>query len=227
MKNNFMLKILLVLLFCGMAVSLSAQWSLGVKGGWDITSITRSDASRVDETYSPVGGYEAGIQARYAFRDWVAIRADLSVMRRSHRMDRHLNYLDSLYTKHHNLYLMLPVTVDFSFGGKHLRGHALLGGYAGFWLRDHIVGKTYWMTDYYVYFNDFDEMRTFTAEDRRFCAGLTGGLGLSYAITDHWGLNLEALYYYDLTSHHKGYPHLRDPRYLNTLSVTFGVNYTF
>ena len=205
MKNNFMLKILLVLLFCGTAVSLSAQWSLGVKGGWDITSITRSDASRVDETYSPVGGYEAGI----------------------HRMDRHLNYLDSLYTKHHNLYLMLPVTVDFSFGGKHLRGHALLGGYAGFWLRDHIVGKTYWMTDYYVYFNDFDEMRTFTAEDRRFCAGLTGGLGLSYAITDHWGLNLEALYYYDLTSHHKGYPHLRDPRYLNTLSVTFGVNYTF
>ena len=227
MKNNFMLKILLVLLFCGTAVSLSAQWSLGVKGGWDITSITRSDASRVDETYSPVGGYEAGIQARYGFRDWIAIRADLSVMRRSHRMDRHLNYLDSLYTEHHNLYLMLPVTVDFSFGGKHLRGHALLGGYAGFWLRDHIMGKTYWMTDYYVYFNDFDEMRTFTAEDRRFCAGLTGGLGLSYAITDHWGLNLEALYYYDLTSHHKGYPHLRDPRYLNTLSVTFGVNHTF
>lgn len=218
---------LLVLLFCGATASLSAQWSLGVKGGWDITSITRSDASRVDETYSPVGGYEAGIQARYAFRDWVAIRADLSVMRRSHRMDRHLNYLDSLYTKHHNLYLMLPVTVDFSFGGKHLRGHALLGGYAGFWLRDHIVGKTYWMTDYYVYFNNFDEMRTFTAEDRRFCAGLTGGLGLNYAITDHWGLNLEALYYYDLTSHHKGYPHLRDPRYLNTLSVTFVVNYTF
>jgi len=227
MKKNSIMKMMLVILFCSVTASLSAQWSIGLKGGWDRTSITRYDASRIDEVYSPLGGYEVGIQARYAFTDWFALRADLSVMRRSHRMDRNLNYLDSLYTNHHNLYLMLPVMADFSFGGEHLRGHALVGGFVGYWLRDHMVGKTYWMTDYYVYFNDFDEMRTFTESDRRFCAGVTGGLGLSYDFNDHWGLNLDALYYYDLVSHHKGYPHLRDPRYLNTLSVTLGVSYTF
>ena len=83
------------------------------------------------------------------------------------------------------------------------------------------------MTDYYVYFNDFNEIREFNREDARFCAGVTGGLGLSYDINDHWALNIEALYYYDLTSHHRGYANLRDPRYLNTLSVNFGVSYKF
>ena len=117
-----------------------------------------------------------GIQARYGFTDWFALRTDLSVMRRSHRMDRHLDYLDSLYTEHHNLYLMLPVLADFSFCGEHFRGHAILGGYVGYWLQDHIKGKTYWMTDYCMYYNPFDEKREFTFEDRRFNAGLVGGL---------------------------------------------------
>ena len=209
------------------ALTASAQWSLGIKGGWDYTSITRSNAGRIDETYSPLSGYDVGIQVRYGFTDWFAFRADLSVMRRSHRMDRHLDYLDSLYTEHHNLYLMLPVLADFSFGGEHFRGHAMLGGYVGYWLQDHIKGKTYWMTDYCMYYNPFDEKRPFTQEDRRFNAGLVGGLGLSYRFTEHWSLNLDALYYYDLVSHRRSSPHLRDPRYLSTLSVTFGASYIF
>ena len=103
--------------FCITALTSSAQWSLGIKGGWDYTSIKRSNAGRIDETYSPLSGYDVGIQARYGFTNWFALRTDLSVMRRSHRMDRHLDYLDSVYTEHHNLYLMLPVLADFSFGG--------------------------------------------------------------------------------------------------------------
>jgi hypothetical protein len=217
----------LLVLLCMTALTSSAQWSLGIKGGWDYTSITRSNAGRVDETYSSKSGYDVGIQARYGFTNWFALRADFSVMRRSHRMDRHLNYLDSLYTEHHNLYLMLPVLADFSFGGKHFRGHAMVGGYVGYWLQDHIKGKTYWMTDYCMYYNPFDEKREFTSEDRRFNAGLVGGLGLSYLIGEHWDLNLDALYYYDLVSHRRSSPHLRDPRYLSTLSVTFGVSYQF
>ena len=227
MKNSA-LKILFVVMLLGIAViPTSAQWSLGIKGGWDYTSIKRSNAGRIDETYSPLSGYDVGIQARYGFTNWFALRADLSVMRRSHRMDRHLDYLDSVYTEHHNLYLMLPVLADFSFGGEHFRGHAMLGGYIGCWLQERVKGKTYWMTDYYMYYTPFDEKREFTQEDRRFNAGFVGGLGLSYLINEHWGLNLDALYYYDLVSHRRSSPHLRDPRYLNTLSVTFGASYVF
>ena len=227
MKRNILLKWFAVVLMSSVALTVNAQWSLGIKGGWDYTSITRSNAGRIDETHSPLSGYDVGIQARYGFTDWFALRADLSVMRRSHRMDRHLNYLDSLYTEHHNLYLMLPVLADFSFGGEHFRGHAMLGGYVGYWLQERRKGKTYWMTDYYVFFDDFNEVREFTSEDHRFNAGLVGGVGLSYLINEHWGLNLDAIYYYDLVSHRRSSPHLRDPRYLNTLSVTVGVNYQF
>ncbi len=92
-------------------------------------------------------------------------------------------------------------------------------------------GKTYWMTDYYVYFNDFNEKREFNSEDQRLIAGAVGGLGLSYAFVSlpesYLVISVDALYYYDLVSHHKGYAHLSDPRYLNTLSLTLGLAYSF
>ncbi len=227
MRKNILKAAIFLLLLGGTALSASAQWSIGLRGGWDLTSIKRSNAGRIDETYAPLSGFDCGIEGRYAFTDWVALRAELSVMRRSHRMDRNLNYLEPVYTNHHNLYLMLPVTADFSFGGERLRGHALIGGYVGYWLRERREGITYWMTDYYVYFNNFNETRGFTQEDARFCAGVTGGLGLSYDFNSHWALGIEALYYYDLTSHHRGHAHIRDPRYLSTLAVDLGVYYKF
>lgn len=227
MKNNCFKQWWMAILLCGTVITVNAQWSVGIKGGWDYTTIMRSNAGRIDESYSGFSGYDAGIQARYGFTDWFALRADLSFMRRSHRMDRNLNYLDPVFTNHHNYYLMLPILADFSFGGESVRGHAYAGGYAGYWLRERRVGRTYWMTDYYIYFNDFNEVRGFTNEDVRFCAGLIGGLGISYKLDDHWGINLDALYYYDLVSHRRSSSYLRDPRYLNTLSITFGATYQF
>ena len=87
------------------------------------------------------------------------------------------------------------------------------------------------MTDYYVYFDDFKEKREFNSEDQRLIAGAVGGLGLSYALfgtnETEMSISLDALYYYDFVSHHKGYAHLNDPRYLNTLSLTLGILYSF
>ena len=226
MKKHLIKAIVLVLL-CWTAVTANAQWAVGIKDGWIRTSADRTNLGRIDESYSPLSGYDIGIQAHYSFVDWMAIRIGVDYMRRSHRMDRNLFIASGAFTEYHNDYLMLPVMADFSFGGEKLRGHAYAGGYMGYWLRERRVGKTYWMTDYYVYFDDFNEVREFTNEDARFCAGLIGGLGISYKLDDHWGINLDALYYYDLVSHHRSSPNLRDPRYLNTLSITFGASYQF
>lgn len=122
---------------------------------------------------------------------------------------------------------------DVSFGGKRLRGHAYGGVYGAFWTSARTEGTTCWITDYYIYFNDFKERRSFNNEDRRLTAGGVGGLGLSYAFPNMWKngggpvITLDALYYYDFVSHHKGYPHLSDPRYLNTLSITLGLAFCF
>ena len=87
------------------------------------------------------------------------------------------------------------------------------------------------MTDYYVYFNDFNEQHKFNKEDQRLIAGAVGGFGLSYSffgiVSNKDVISIDVLYYYDLVSHHKGYPHLSDPRYLNTLSITFGLSASF
>ena len=222
MMRKYLVVALGAMLFCGGA---TAQWTVGVSGGWTSTTISRYDGGRMDEAYSALGGFEAGVQGNYTFNSWLAVRATLSFMQRSHRMDRNLNYLDPVLTEHINSYLMLPVVADFSFGGEQLRGYMLAGGYGGYWLGERRMGKTFWMTDYYVYFEDFDERREFTGEDARLNAGVAFGAGLSYSIDDKREVGLYAMYYYDLTSHHKGSPHLADPRYLNTLSIGLNVNY--
>ena len=203
-----------------------SPWSVGVRTGWTTTTIDRYDAGRMDEQYSALGGLEAGLQARYTINPWLALEANPTFMQRSHRMDRNLNYLDPVYTEHLNNYLMLPVMADFSFGGTRMRGHLLAGAYVGYWLSERRRGTTYWMTDYYVYFEPFDETRTFTSEDRRFCGGMAIGAAITYTLAIRWELGIDARYYYDLTSHHKGYAQLSDPRYLNTLSLTIGLKYS-
>jgi len=222
MKKHFF-KLTVVLLLCFTAVEANAQWAFGLKGGLARTTIDRSNMGRIDETYSALNGVDLGFQAKVSLTDWFAICADLDFMDRTHRMDRNLNYLDPVFTKYRNTYVLLPVTADFSFGGEHLRGHMFCGGYGGYWMMAHNTGTTYWMTDYYVYFENFqNENHEFNDEDQRLTAGLTAGLGLSYDFNDCVGFNVKALYYYDLVSHHKDYAQLRDPRYLNTLSITIG-----
>lgn len=231
------LKNITAILLCWMTMGVAAQekprWTIGVKGGWSYTSIDRSNMGRVDETYSPFSGYNVGVQARYSLLDWLAIRADLDFMSRSHKMNRNLRYIEQVYTKYSNDYLMLPVMADFSFGGKRLLAHAYGGVYGAYWMKARTEGTTFWMTDYYIFFEDFKESREFNSEDRQLTAGGVGGLGLSYTIPYAGGrkgghvITLDALYYYDFVSHHRGYPHLSDPRYLSTLSITMGLAFNF
>jgi len=236
MKISYMRNIAVILL-CWMTMGATAQekcrWSVGMKAGWNYTSIDRSNMGRVDETYSTLSGGNVGIMARYKLFDWLAIRAEFELMPRPYKMERNLRYIDQVYTKYTNDYIMLPVMADYSFGGKRLRGHAYGGVYGAVWCRAHVEGTTFWITDYYVHFNDFKEVRPFNSEDRRLIGGGVGGLGVSYTIPFVNGrrgeatFNLDALYYHDFVSHHKGHPNLNDPRYLSTLSITIGFAYGF
>lgn len=220
-----MKKLLIIVIFILLDRMALAQWSVGAQGGVSFTSIDRSQASRIDEAYNPLIGYDFGITGSYTFNPWFVIRADLGMMQRNHRMQRHLNYLSLVYTDHLNTYLTLPVMADFSFGGSRLRGHLLLGAFAGYWVRQRVRGVTYGMTDYEVFFNEFDTPKDFSSSDRRLNAGLVGGAALSYSLNNLFGLSLNALYYYDLVSHYIGYVALQDYRYLNTAVITLGLSY--
>ncbi|MBO4586776.1 MAG: PorT family protein [Bacteroidales bacterium] len=216
--------IFLFALLLGLATEgVHAQWAVGIKGGVNNTSVERSNAGRIDETYSSLRGFDLGIQAHYSFNDWLVLRVDLDYMTRSHRMDRNLTLVNSLFMEYSNSYLMLPVLADFSFGGSKLRGHLLCGGFAGYWLTAHRKGVTFGITG----FLDVDEDLEFNDDTQRLTAGLAAGVSLSYDINSWLGVNLDALYYYDLVSYRKGYEHLNDPRYLSTLTFDLGVYYKF
>ena len=216
--------IFLFALLLGLATEgVHAQWAVGIKGGVNNTSVERSNAGRIDETYSSLRGFDLGIQAHYSFNDWLALRVDVDYMTRSHRMDRNLTLVNSLFMEYSNSYLMLPVLADFSFGGSKLRGHLLCGGFAGYWLTAHRKGVTFGITG----FLDVDEDLEFNDDTQRLTAGLAAGVSLSYDINSWLGVNLDALYYYDLVSYRKGYEHLNDPRYLSTLTFDLGVYYKF
>ena len=226
MKKIYLM-VLAVILICLTASQAKAQWAIGIKDGWTRTSADRTNLGRIDESYSPLSGYEIGIQSHYSFADWVAIRVDMDYMRRSHRMDRNLFLASGVFTEYHNDYLMIPAMADFSFGGKALRGHLLCGGYGGYWLKAKVKGKSMSTIIVDEFLISFDESRPFTTENQRFTAGVVGGVGLSVEASSHIGVNIDALCYYDLVSYNKGYAHLSDPRYLSTFSLSLGVCYKF
>lgn len=227
MKPNSILKVIILCAAMFIGTNTFAQWQTGIKTGMNITAPDRSQAGRVDEIYSAGTGWIAGATVQYNFLEWLALRTEIDVTDRTHRMDRNIRYIDPVYTVYHNTYLMVPVMADFSFGGRKVRGHLYTGGFAGYWLTGNREGTTFWMTDFNVYFSPFNEKIEFTDEDNRFTAGLTAGAGLSYNFIGSWGLDLGAMYFHDLASYHNSSPHISDPRYLSSISITLGISYKF
>lgn len=215
-------KLLIFVFFVVLAIDAEAQWGFGLKGGADFNSVTRYHAGRVDETYHGKKGVGCGLIVRYQVNDWFAMRTDVEMISRSHSMKRNLNMVDEIYTDYKNKYLTLPVMADFSFGGEKLRGHFIMGGYVGYWMSANVSGKTFNM---YVEPREFDEKMEFNDYHNRLAAGLMGGPGLAYDITGNFSLEIDALFYYDLTSYMKISKVSANPRYNNTLSLSLGLIY--
>lgn len=214
--------IVLFLFLCGTSVT-QAQWSIGVKGGLDRNMVVRSNAGRLDETYHAKVGTDFGIFGRYQFNECFGLRADLSVMSRSHTMRRNLNYVKPTYTDYKNSYIMLPVMADITVGFEKLHFHLMGGAFAGYWITAKRSGKSSITVDEVLI--AFDEKIEFNKEHNRFCAGVAAGVGVDYDVANSFALELDALFYYDLTSYMKVDKIVAEPRYCNTLSLTLGLIY--
>ena len=215
-------KLLILLFFIALATNVNAQFGIGLKGGLDFNSVTRSNSGRIDETYHAKNGADYGIILSYQINEWFALRANVEMLSRSHTMKRNLNAVKGLYTDYKNQYLTVPVMADFTFGGARVRGHFMMGGYVSYWMMANVSGNTF---DLYNKIRPFDEKMEFNEYHNRFVAGLVAGPGLSVALTEKISLELDALLYYDLVSYMKVSNVSPDPRYNNTASLTLGVIY--
>ena len=215
-------KLLILLFFIALATNVNAQFGIGLKGGLDFNSVTRSNSGRIDETYHAKNGADYGIILSYQINEWFALRANVEMLSRSHTMKRNLNAVKGLYTDYKNQYLTVPVMADFTFGGARVRGHFMMGGYVSYWMMANVSGNTF---DLYNKIRPFNEKMDFNEYHNRFVAGLVAGPGLSVALTEKIFLELDALLYYDLVSYMKVSKVSPDPRYNNTASLTLGVIY--
>lgn len=215
-------KLLILLFFIALVTNVNAQFGIGLKGGLDFNSVTRSNSGRIDETYHAKNGADYGLILSYQINEWFALRANVEMLSRSHTMKRNLNAVKGLYTDYRNQYLTVPVMADFTFGGARVRGHFMMGGYVSYWMMANVRGNTF---DLYNKIIPFNEKMEFNEYHNRFVAGLVAGPGLSVALSEKISLELDALLYYDLVSYMKVSKVSPDPRYNNTASLTLGVIY--
>lgn len=210
------------MLFIALVTDVNAQLGIGLKGGLDFNSVTRSNSGRIDETYHSKNGLDYGLVLSYQINEWFAMRANVEMLSRSHTMKRNLNAVKGIYTDYNNQYLTVPVMADFTFGGTKVRGHFIMGGYVSYWMSANVSGNTF---DIYDDIIPFDEKMEFNEYHNRVVAGVVAGPGLSCDLSDNITLELDALLYYDLMSYMKISKVSPDPRYNNTASLTLGVIY--
>ena len=202
------------------------QWRLGLTGGgtWNHYSIDKqymTDYRFVDEW-----GGMAGVTAQYNFFDWLGLRAELNFVQRNYRHTRY-EYADKLSVRYENNYLLLPVTVNFSFGGQKVRGFVNAGIYGGVWLNGKRGGTENNSMGGGKAFQ-FSEPYKFNSEkDQRGDFGYTGGVGLEYRFHEHWLAQIEATCYYSVISATKQYMNVKDYRYNTTIGLKAGIAYVF
>ena len=97
----------------------SAQWSVGLNGGYARNILTTSQEYADEQRYEPHNGFTIGIPVQYDFRSWFGLRAELSFVQKGQSSYR-TGYYEGIYTDTRNNYLQLPVMAHFSFGGERL-----------------------------------------------------------------------------------------------------------
>ena len=204
---------------------LMAQWRVGVNAGATYNMYSIDKQYMTDYKYDGVWSFTTGVTGQYNFKDWFGLRAGLNVMQRNYRHTRS-QMSENLDMKYKNTYLMLPVTANFSFGGKTLRGFTNLGIYAGYWMTSYRSGRDFNSFGGIVY--EFSEKVPFYSDrDRRWDFGYTGSVGMEYHFAKHWVAQAEVLCYYSAISTVKNMEYYKDYRYNTTIGIQAGVSYKF
>lgn len=206
------------------ALTVQAQWRVGVTGGADYNVFSMDKQYMLDYKIDGRWGATLGVSGQYDVNEWLGVRADLNWTQKNYRKQR--VQLDNTDYKFRNDYLQLPVMASFSFGGEKLRGFCNLGVYGGYWLGSHQSGKDFnTLTGWSTLFSETVELHS--DRDQRWDCGLLGGIGVEYRIAPHWAAQAEVRYYYSTTSTTKQFTNVKDYRYNNTTAIQLGGYYIF
>lgn len=210
------------------ATTLSAQWRVGVEGGYALNAVSSESSFAYTRKYVSRSGYYVGVPVRYCFSRGFAVQSGLEMIQKNYGIRREGNRYGRFYSDITNTYLQLPVTASVSFGKKRLRVFLNGGVYMGAWLSSRIKGifPLEFAIDEKKDIHAFNEKVPFDRRrDNRFEAGLLAGTGLKWALNDWIDLSVEAKFLYGLTDLQRQYMRGLMPRYNTTW--TFGLGAAF
>lgn len=208
----------------------SAQWHVGVNGGYTHNTLSTSSSYQYDRNYGGVGGSTFNATTGYQFTDWFSVNADLGFIEKAYKFNRTI--APEGYGNENaditNGYLQLPIYAGFSFGGKRLRGFVNLGAYFNYWVSSNTEGSIMKVIapedDNQVHY--FDEPVAFDSRrDNRFESGLMAGIGMQFAASKLVTVFAEGRYYYSLTDLQKKYMDKQVAKYNNTKVIMVGIKF--
>jgi hypothetical protein len=221
------------------SVTVHAQLSIGLQGGYDknylYTNISNLDLT----TYKPAGGFTVGIPVQYQVADWFALQTGVDFVRKSYSVERS-SFFDGVYQTNTNSYIQVPVIAHFMFGGEKIKGFLNLGMYGGYWAMARVKGaipnilnpvdSVTASDNFYDYNNayNYNEKYSFDSKkDNRLEFGWLAGVGMSYQLNDNYSLFIEGRYYQSVTDQQKKYMINQVPRYNQTYGISVGCMFSF
>ena len=106
------------------ATQASAQWHIGIEGGYTNNRLARFRTFDYTRQYTARGGFTVALPVRYAFNDWFALQAEVPFLEKNFGLSR-LGPRAQEYTDYTNSFLEVPLLARFAFGGERLRGFLL------------------------------------------------------------------------------------------------------
>ena len=237
-----------LLLFAGilsltsLAYQAKAQFYVGAEAGGNQNYLITNVSNLVSSEYIPINGFNIGIPIEYKVNDWFSLKSTPEFIQKNYQLQR-TGFYQGVYQLSKNGYLQIPLSVQFSFGSKLLKGYFNLGGYGAYWASSHIKGAfanplnypaygtsntAYYSVTVFDYQTPYyydEKYQINSTKDNRFEFGVYTGLGISLQVAPNYKVFTEFKYYDALTDQQKKYELEQVSRYNETGSVSVGFLY--
>ncbi|MDO6433147.1 porin family protein [Flavitalea sp. BT771] len=237
MNNTWAIYIVLTLLQTPASIiTAKGQLSMGLDLGYDHNRLHTDVSNRSYTSNHPKAGFFAGIPLQYFFSSRIALLAEPSFAQKNSLIKR-TGPFTGIYASTINNYWQLPVMIRFTFAHAAAFGFYVdLGLYTAYWSGGRTNGATPAILNIYdsvrangeidEYFRlvQYDTKKQFdTRRDQRFESGWVSGAGISYQMSRHYSLFVQARYTQSLTDQQKKYMANQAPRYNETYYITMGI----
>lgn len=236
-----MKKILILTLFFGLAAGVQAQllgkFDIGVRGGATANIVgynSQYQSNRgFDNSFREIVGFEVGIPMAYHFTDVLALQWEVNLQQRQNRYTAYYDKADKdryLFSeKQKNLFLDVPVLLNISFGGEHVRGFVNAGLYFGAWVYGDRAGK---ISSSPIYagaledsYTEYRLAKEWNQYDQRFDMGLSAGVGMRWLCDQPVAMSLEFRFNYGFMTRQKQASISAFNVYDTPLALTLGLHF--